>query len=210
MRLVECPNRWFRCRRELGEMASVLTKPMTADEFWDFVHRPENRDRHFELEEGEVVEVPRPGELHGLVCGNAVGILWTYTRQRKKGYVCSNDMGLILEEDPDTVRGPDVAVYLDARKYKELNPRWPKRMPKLIVEVLSPNDRQGKMQRRINKFLDKGVAMVWLLDPEAQTLTLFLPNKQPVVLEGDDEVSGLRQLPEFSCKVAEFFVVPGE
>jgi Uma2 family endonuclease len=191
-------------------MASVLTKLMTADEFWDFVHRPENRDRHFELDEGEVVEVSRPGELHGVVCGNAAWILGNYTRQRKKGYVSTNDMGLILEEDPDTVRGPDLAVFLDARKFKELDPKWPRRMPKLVVEVLSPNDQQGKMQKRINKFLEKGVAMAWLLDPDSQSLTIFLPKKLPIVLEGDDEVSGLRPLPEFSCKVADFFAVPGE
>jgi Uma2 family endonuclease len=191
-------------------MASVLTKLMTAEEFYDFVNRPENRDRHFELEEGEVVEVSRPGEKHCVVCGNGVGILWSYTRQRKKGYVCSNDMGLVLEREPDTVRGPDISLYLETRKLKDLEVKWPKRLPKLIVEVLSPNDRRSKMQKRIYKFLEKGVAMVWLLDPEEETLTIFLPNRQPIVLEGDEEVSGLRALPEFRCKVSDFFAMAGE
>ena len=31
-------------------MATVASKPITADEFYEFVHRPENRDRHFELD----------------------------------------------------------------------------------------------------------------------------------------------------------------
>ena len=191
-------------------MASVLQKLMTAEEFFDFANDPKNRDRHFELEEGEVVEVSRPGEIHGVVCSNANGILWMYTRQRKKGYVASNDMGLVLERDPDTVRGPDVCLYLDSRKFDELEKKWPKRLPKLIVEVLSPNDRQGKMQKRINKFLEKGVAMAWLIDPEAETLTIFLPNRQPIVLEGDEEVSGLKALPDFCCKVSDFFAMAGE
>lgn len=191
-------------------MASVLSKLMTAEEFYDFANRPENRDRHFELEEGEVVEVSRPGERHGVVCGNANGILWSYTRQRKKGYICSNDTGLVLEREPDTVRGPDISLYMESRKFDELEKKWPKRLPKLIVEVLSPNDRQGKMQKRINKFLEKGVAMAWLLDPDAETLTIFLPNRQPIVLEGDEEVAGLKGLPDFRCKVSEFFAMPGE
>src|SRR5688572_12081832 len=46
------------------DMAGVLTKPMTAEEFFDWVHLPKNRDRHFELEKGEVVQVSRPGEKH--------------------------------------------------------------------------------------------------------------------------------------------------
>jgi Uma2 family endonuclease len=66
------------------------------------------------------------------------------------------------------------------------------------------------MQKRINKFLEKGVAMAWLLDPESETLTIYLPNRQPIVLERDEEVSGLKALPEFECKVADFFAMAGE
>jgi Uma2 family endonuclease len=40
---------------------------MTADEFWEFVHRPENPDRDFELIRGEVIEVSRPTKPHGAV-----------------------------------------------------------------------------------------------------------------------------------------------
>src|ERR1051325_9397050 len=191
-------------------MASVLSKLMTAEEFYDFVNEPRHRDRHFELEAGEVVKVSRPGERHGVACGNGVWVLSNYTRQRKKGYVCSHDMGLVLERDPDTVRGPDISLYLESRKFKDLEVKWPKRLPKLIVEVLSPNDRMGKMLKRIAKFLKKGVAMAWLLDPEDETLTIFMPNREPVVLERDEEVAGLKLLPDFRCKVADFFAMPGE
>ena len=191
-------------------MASVLSKLMTAEEFYDWVHLPKNRDRHFELEEGEVVEVSRPGEKHGVTCSNANAILWMYTRQIKKGYVIANDTGLILERDPDTVRGPDVTLYLEKTKFQQLKIKYSERLPKLVVEALSPNDRQGKMQKRINKFLEKGVAMVWLLDSDAETLTIYLPNRQPVVLERDEEVRDLKLLPDFRCKVADFFETPGE
>jgi Uma2 family endonuclease len=191
-------------------MASVLTKPMTAEEFYDFVNEPRNRDRHFELEAGEVVKVSRPGEKHGAVCPNVVGLLWQYTRQKKKGYACSNDTGLVLERDPDTVRGPDISLYLEARKFKDLEVKWPKRLPKLIVEVLSPNDRRGKMFKRIAKFLKKGVAMAWLLDPEEETLTIFMPNREPIVLERDEQVAGVKLLPDFRCKVSDFFAMPGD
>jgi len=191
-------------------MASVLSKLMTAEEFYDFVNAPRNRDRHFELEKGEVVKVSRPGEIHGAVCANAVWVLGNYTRQRKKGHVCSNDTGLVLERGPDTVRGPDISLYLELRKLKDLEVKWPKRLPKLIVEVMSPNDRMGKMLKRIAKFLKKGVAMAWLLDPEDGTLTIFMPKREPVVLERDEEVGGLKLLPDFRCKVADFFEMPGE
>jgi hypothetical protein len=46
---------------------------LTAEEFYDWAHRPENAGKSYELERGEVVEVSRPGELHGVVCANVAG-----------------------------------------------------------------------------------------------------------------------------------------
>ena len=95
--------------------SQVLTKPttglMTADEFYDFVHLPEHRNRIFELDRGRVVEMSRPGIRHGVVCANVSFMLVAFTRQRNRGIVISNDAGLIVERDPDSVFGPDVFLY---------------------------------------------------------------------------------------------------
>ncbi|MBY0523959.1 MAG: Uma2 family endonuclease [Gemmataceae bacterium] len=42
-------------------MSTTATAPMTAEQFFDWVQRPENRDRRFELVAGEVIEMSRPG-----------------------------------------------------------------------------------------------------------------------------------------------------
>ncbi len=191
-------------------MATAATKLMTAEEFFDWSNLPENRDRHCELEEGEIVEMSLPGEQHGVVCGNAVWLLGNYTRTRAKGYVCSNDTGLILERDPDTVRGADIALYDEFRRYQDLKLKYTERLPTLAVEVLSPTDRTGKMLGRISKFLAKGIALVWLLDPDACNVTIFRPGQEPLVLEENEELTGMEVLPDFRCRVGELFVVPGE
>lgn len=49
-------------------MSTVQSSVMTADEFWEWSSRPENRDRYYELDRGEVVEMPSPGERHGVLC----------------------------------------------------------------------------------------------------------------------------------------------
>jgi Uma2 family endonuclease len=191
-------------------MASMATKLMTAEEFFDFVNEPRNRDRHYELVRGEVVKVSRPGDRHGSICAMVVYILVGYTLAIKRGHVTSNDTGIVLERDPDTVRGADVALYMEKVRYRQLKVKYLKQLPKLIVEVMSPNDRMGRMLKRIAKFLKEGVAMAWLLDPEDETLTIFMSNKEPIVLERDEEVAGLKLLPDFRCKVADFFEMPGE
>jgi Uma2 family endonuclease len=145
-----------------------------------------------------------------VVCGNAAWLLGNYRRTRRKGYVCTNDTGLILERDPDTVRGADVALYDEQRRYEDLHPKYSERLPKLAVEVMSPNDSLDKMRRRATQFLAKGVSLVWLVDPQARNVTVFRPGQEPVVLEANDELTGMDVLPDFHCHVAEFFVVSGE
>ena len=121
-----------------------------------------------------------------------------------------NDTGLILERDPDSVRGVDVAVYLDSVAYRDLSIKYTERLPTLAAEVLSPNDRWKKMLKRISKFQARGVPLVWLLDPEGRDVTVFRLNQPPVFLEEGDELTGMDVLPDFRCRVAEFFVMPGE
>jgi Uma2 family endonuclease len=183
---------------------------MTAEVFYDWVHRPENRDGHFELERGRVVELPRPGERHGFVCANVGTVLANHTYQRRQGYVCGNNTGLILERDPDTVRGPDVMLYSQVRRYDDLRPRYPDEPPTLVAEVLSPTDRWGTMTRRVTQFLQRGVALVWLVDPEGRTVTVYRAGQLPQVLEGADELVCEDVLPGFRCRIAELFYLPGE
>jgi Uma2 family endonuclease len=186
------------------------TTRMTAEEFSDWLRRPENEGRHFELVRGEVVEVSRPGERHGLICGNVSFVLNLFVRQRRQGYVLSNDPGVLLERDPDTVRGPDVVFFDEKRRYDELNPKLVEGMPTLAVEVLSPNDRIGKITRRINLFLRSGIRLVWLVDPEARDVTVYRPGQESYVVEEEQDLTGDDVLPEFRCRVSDFFFMPGE
>ena len=123
------------------------TRLLTAEEFYDFCHLPENRDRHFELERGGVVEMSRPGETHCYVCANLSRILGNYAFQRRQGYVCSNDMGIIWERRPDTVKGPDVVYYDEVRRFEELEVKYPNRPPRLAVEVRERDLQAIRLQR---------------------------------------------------------------
>ena len=182
---------------------------MTADEFYDFVYLPEHRDRNFELDRGRVVEMSRPGIRHGVVCANVSFMLVAFTRQRNRGIVISNDAGLIVERDPDSVFGPDVFLYDEIINYDDLPPRWEDRPPTLVVEVLSPNDRTTKLNRRIGRFLAMGVPLVWVLDPEDSTMTVHQAHRPLVVLDAADEVTGLEFVADLKMKVADFFATPG-
>jgi Uma2 family endonuclease len=188
---------------------TTATQLMTADQFYDWVNRPENAGKHYELERGRVVEVGRPGELHGYVAGNIGRILGNYTHERRKGYVCLNDTGVLWEQDPDTVRGPDVIYYDRRSRARDLNPSYYDEVPKLVVEVLSPNDRMGKVNKRIAQFLKWCVAF-WLADPDDCTITVYRPDRAHKVYNSDEELTDEEVLPGFRSRVGDFFTLPGE
>ena len=190
-------------------MATVATKPMTADEFYEWSNHPDNDDKSYELERGEVVTISRTGKRHGLVCANVTHMLGTYTAQRKKGYVCSNNTGVIVEHDPDTVRGPDVMLFEDAARIEDVDLKYGEKPPVLAVEVLSPNDTTGKIMRRIREQQRFGIRLIWVLDPDARNVIVYQAGKEDKVVEEAEELTGEDVLSDLRVRVVELFALPG-
>jgi Uma2 family endonuclease len=179
-------------------------KLMTADEFWDFVHLPENENRDFELIRGEVVEMSRPTHPHGRVCFRVGMMIELYAERVGKGYVVTNDSGVVL------VVGPDVACFTSVNAFDDMNPKWADVPPLLVAEVRSPHDRPNTLIAKIGDYLRNGVRIVWLVDYEERTVAVFRPNMTPEVVSETQELTGGDELPGFSCRVADFFRLPGE
>jgi Uma2 family endonuclease len=194
----------------MSTAATTAKKRMTAEEFCDWVHQPEQANKWFELVRGEVIELPAPNKPHGFVCADMGRILGNFVYEQGKGYLTGNDSGVILERGPDTVRGPDVAYYEDAETFAELHPKYGEVPPRLAIEVLSLSDRLGKVMRKIMDYVRNGVALVWLIDPETRNVTVHRPGKEPYVVEENQELTGEDVLPGFRCQVVDFFSLPGE
>jgi Uma2 family endonuclease len=190
-------------------MATVEASKMTAAEFWDWTHRPENEGRRFELERGEVIEMPSPRERHGILCGWISHLLWSYVLRRGSGAVSTNDTGLQVEQSPDTIRGPDLILFAESQPLDRLNPRFSTRIPQLVVEILSPGDRPNRTNRRVGQYLQRGVPLVWLVDPESCTVGVHRMGQYPVTLDESEELTGMDVLPDFRLLVAELFTLPG-
>ena len=191
-------------------MATVTSKLLTADEFYEWANRPRNRNKLHELDEGEIIEMPSPGELHGAVCCFIAYLLTKYVMERGKGYVCSNDTGLLIKRKPGTIRGPDIMLFDESVPISKLSRRFTIRVPRLVVEVMSPSDTMTKMNRRISQFLKRGIPLVWLVDPETRTVTVYRPGENLEVLRGTDELTGDDVLPKLRYRVEDLFALPGQ
>ena len=69
------------------------------------------------------------------------------------------------------------------------------------MEVVSPDDHFTRVQRKVTHYLTHGVRLLWVLDPEDRSLTVYRPD-QPLRIPGEqDTVTGEEVLPGFSCRV---------
>lgn len=190
-------------------MPTVQTGLMTADEFWEWCCRPENAGKRVELVRGRIVEVSSPGEVHGILCGWIACLLWLYAQRRGAGAVATNDTGLVVGEEPDSVRGPDVVLFAESVPLEQLSRKHSRRIPRLVVEVVSPNDKPNKITQRVGEYLRRGVPLVWIVDPADRTVGVHRMNELPKTLDNGDTLTGEEVLPDLQIPVADLFKLPG-
>ncbi|MFI5460275.1 MAG: Uma2 family endonuclease [Isosphaerales bacterium] len=186
-------------------MATVAKpKLLTAEEFM----AADLGDGCFELVRGEVVELPPAMPEHGVICNNVAGIFWNYGRESGYGYSLSNDSAVVTERGPDTVRGPDVCFYSHARwPRSELGNSLPPVPPDVAVEVVSPGNRRGAIQRKVSEYLVIGTLLVWVVYPASRSVAIHRSdNEPPRVFHDGAVIEDLPELPGFRCPVADFFI----
>ncbi len=183
-------------------MATVATKPMTAEEFF-LTEEPE--PGRYELVKGEIVFMPPPGLRHGEVQMNVGFAIRTYLMANRIGRVVT-ESGAIIERDPDTVRGPDVSYYSRERMPLDLEViAYHDNPPDLVAEVVSPYDTKKELKAKVKEYLAAGVRVVWVVHPRDRTVTVFTAPRKSTVLEADAILTAEDVLPGFRCPVADFF-----
>jgi Uma2 family endonuclease len=78
----------------------------------EFARMPDPADgSRQELVRGVIETMPPPSFYHGRCCSRIDRKLGIFIDENQLGYLTGNDSGVILEHDPDTVRGPDIAFW---------------------------------------------------------------------------------------------------
>ena len=159
-----------------------------------------------ELVQGKVVEMPPPGFLHGYATANACGILRDFVRAQGIGRVIGNDSGVITRRKPDSVRGPDVAFFSYGRMPKGPVPEgYPEVMPELVFEVKSPSDRWAAITAKAGEYLNAGVGVVCVVDPETESVAVYFGDELPRRLTSEEELTLPEGLPGFTVTSRQFF-----
>lgn len=185
----------------------VRERYYSAEDLWALSHSPQYADKHLELIDGVIYDMPPAGEEHGADAGNFLGFIWTHARANDLGRVTTAETGYILHTDPDgrdVVLAPDVGFIVKARATAEPSRKYVPLAPDLAVEVVSPNDKAEEIHLKVNKYLQYGTRLVWVAYPETHTVVVHTTSGARTLAE-NDTLDGGDVLPGFTLRVGEIF-----
>jgi Uma2 family endonuclease len=165
-----------------------------------FERLPDDGMRH-ELDEGELISMPPPLTIHGIIQSRIARILGNFVESQSLGVV-TVETGFRLGRD--TVRAPDIS-FIRAERMANLDlERRFEGAPDLAVEVISPSETAADIAHKVGQYLHAG-AVVWVVYPKDQTVNVFEPSKVARVVERGDLLEAPGLLPGFSVPMAELF-----
>ena len=174
-------------------------RPSTIE---DLLNTPEDGQK-YELVDGEIIVSPA-GMRHSEIAIHIGYLLKRHVEDSPTGRVFGSDVGIILPNG--NLRSPDVSfVSYDKLPKGDTPVTFQEVVPDLVVEVLSPNDRMRQVADKIAEFLDAGVPLVWLVDPDVRTVTVYRSLTDTTQLTSSETITATPVLPDFSAKVSDFF-----
>lgn len=174
-------------------MVQISPKSLTLAEF---LKLPETKPAS-EYIDGEIIQKPMPQGKQSVVQGELVSTINTVLKPQR--------IARAFPELRCTFGGrstvPDVSAFVWDRIPRDekgeiantfsIAPDW-------TIEILSPDQSQTKVTKNILHCLKYGTQMGWLIDPEEQTVFVYLPNQQPEVF---DEPEQQLPVPSFAREI---------
>ncbi len=176
-----------------------IPKPATVQ---DLLQMPKD-GRVYELVDGEILVSPA-GMRHAEVAGKILAIIATFLENSPIGKVYTPDVGISLPNG--NVRSPDVTFIRNDKLPGGKSPEgFGELVPDFVIEVLSPSDGLTEVGRKIGEFLECGVPLVWLVDPKAETVTVYRSLSDTQHFTAGETITADAILPGFACNVSRFF-----
>ncbi len=186
----------------------------------EFLDSPESRDR-YEFVDGEIVPKVSPNYKHSFLQLRLLLALNQWCESLRCGRVLPEWAVVLQRRGQDWVPVPDLTYV----SYERLPLEWEEDapcpvIPELVVEIISPGQSFGeaeslgegdrspklfkKMTQKATDYLLAGVSRVWIVDNQAQSITVFGANELPQIFWINDTISGVL-LPGLSLSLSALF-----
>ncbi|MBC1237473.1 Uma2 family endonuclease [Nostoc sp. 2RC] len=161
-----------------------------------------NKDLNLELDaKGELIIVPPVGGESGNQEADLITDLNIWNRQTKLGIVFSSST--IFNLPNGAKRSPD-AAWVKLSRWEALTveqrQKFPPLTPDFIIELRSQSDGLKTLQDKMQEYIENGLRLGWLINPQAQEVEIYRPThsvevlKMPALLSGEEVLSGFELL----------------
>jgi Uma2 family endonuclease len=164
----------------------------------------DNRDVRLELtEKAELVVLPPTDGLAGMRNAELTANLVIWNRTKGKGFAVGSSTGFRLPNG--AVRSPDAAwVKQERLNALDYDPeKFLPLAPDFVVELRSASDYLIDVQNKMKEYMDNGVRLGWLLNPQDNTVEVYRTGNEIEVLRSPTSLSGEDVLLGFVLDLAE-------
>ncbi len=183
-------------------MYATNSQPITLEEF---LKLPETKPVS-EYINGQIIQKPMPKGKHSRLQLRLCNSINDVAESQKIAYAfpelrCSFGVRSIV---------PDIAVFNWSRIPFDPDGEAPNDFylcPDWTIEILSPEQSSNRVTGNIRNILyclQHGCQLGWLIDPEDRSILVFLPERQPKLLQGSDRLSVLAEI-NLELTVAQVF-----
>jgi Uma2 family endonuclease len=162
----------------------VLDPPLTDAQFQELCFA--NDWFRFErTREGEILMHPPTGGFASVGSAEITGQLHSWWKTHRQGSTHGSNAGFFLPDG--SMLNPD-AAYVLPQKLKGLTKDdltgLPYLCPDFIIELLSASDSLSKAQQKMERWVENGVALGWLIDPYKKTVYVYEPGRGVATVSG--------------------------
>ncbi len=166
-----------------------------------------NPDVKFELSaKGELIIVPPTSLESGWKNSDITTDVTIWSRNDKTGIVF--DSSTLFTFPNSAKRSPDVS-WMSKEKWESVSKserrKFSRVVPEFVIELLSPTDTLAETQEKLLEYIENGVKLGWLIDPENKRVHIYRANGETEILNNPEKLYGEDVLVGFELNVQEIF-----
>ena len=189
-------------------------QPIDLSQFWHEIGEAEfiefcerNPDMRIEMsKDGDIIIMPPTNTETGRKNFDLIADFAVWTRKDKTGVAFDSSTGFTLPNNAR--RSPDLA-WVRKEKWdalsKEEKRRFARLVPDFVVELRSETDSLKDLQNKMLEYIESGVSLGWLIDPQERKVHIYRPEREIETLDNPEQVSGESVIEGFILELENIF-----
>jgi len=196
-------------RYALEDLPMPLTlrpaSPMSDDELLRFCSANKGYQIEREPDGSLVINAPK-GPFASIRIGHFICEFGQWAKEEDGGGLMFINLGVILSDG--SMRSPDIA-WLSRERWENLTrherEQFLRITPEFVAEIRCWTDSEAVLEARMLRWMNAGVQLGWLIDPERKLAIIYRSGQEPETLIEPEFLEGEGHINGFRLKMQEFW-----